>query len=513
MLLLRILPAAGRFHATPWGRHVNEGAVEWPPSPWRLLRALVATWHLKGRTELPDPVVRRLIDHLAGRLPVFWLPSATLAHTRHYMPVVEGKKTETKLIFDAFVHADGPVIMAWDLELPPELQDALALLCRRMTYLGRAESLVEAQVLTHLPGFEPNAWPLPDNQPVPQGNELVRVLCPETPESYERWRQAREQSERASASRSRTRARKTQASTATLPAGLLEALQIDTATLQDAGWTLPPGSRWVDYVRPQDCFKPAPFRRARDGRTAPTVARYALSSAVLPRLTRAVSVAERIHQSLVKFSDQAPVFTGKEGDQPLQGHHHAFILCEANGRRDVITHVTIYAPMGFDAHARRALEILTRRGVWGHGGHDIQLVLLGVGQPDAFPDCTLFGPAKVWRSLTPFVPTRHPKTYRDGRPKLDAEGWWIGSPAHDLRRLLAETGQPLPTRIEPLDTIPVGSRRLHPLEFQTCRTHGEGRRGARTGSAFQVVFPEPVPGPLALGYGAHFSLGLFIPIS
>ncbi len=22
---------AGRYHATPWGRHVNEGVPEWPP--------------------------------------------------------------------------------------------------------------------------------------------------------------------------------------------------------------------------------------------------------------------------------------------------------------------------------------------------------------------------------------------------------------------------------------------------------------------------------------------------
>ncbi len=27
--------SAGRFHATPWGHHVNEGLPEWPPSPWR----------------------------------------------------------------------------------------------------------------------------------------------------------------------------------------------------------------------------------------------------------------------------------------------------------------------------------------------------------------------------------------------------------------------------------------------------------------------------------------------
>ena len=47
MLAIRFLFPAGRYHATPWGRHVNEADVEWPPSPWRLLRALIATWHRK----------------------------------------------------------------------------------------------------------------------------------------------------------------------------------------------------------------------------------------------------------------------------------------------------------------------------------------------------------------------------------------------------------------------------------------------------------------------------------
>jgi CRISPR-associated protein Csb2 len=267
----------------------------------------------------------------------------------------------------------------------------------------------------------------------------------------------------------------------------------------------------VDYIRPARCFDPAPARPRRVSGTLPTVARFAVSSAVLPRLTRAVSVAERIHQSLVKFSDQAPVFTGKAHGQPLQGHQHAFIFCEANGPRDAITHVTVHAPMGFDDAPRHALEVLARSGVWGHGGHDLQLVLLGLGDAGTFADCPLFGPAKVWRSLTPFVSTRHPKTHRDGRPKLDADGWWLGSPMQDLRRLLTEAGRPLPTKLEPLDTIPVGSRRLRPLEFQTDRFHGEGRRGSQAGAAFKLTFAEHVTGPLALGYGAHFGLGLFVP--
>ena len=44
MLAIRFDFTANRYHATQWGRHVNEGVLEWPPSPWRILRAIVATW-------------------------------------------------------------------------------------------------------------------------------------------------------------------------------------------------------------------------------------------------------------------------------------------------------------------------------------------------------------------------------------------------------------------------------------------------------------------------------------
>ena len=56
MIAIKLRFLAGRFHATPWGRHVNEGVVEWPPSPWRLLRALAATFY---RARLRAPSVSR----------------------------------------------------------------------------------------------------------------------------------------------------------------------------------------------------------------------------------------------------------------------------------------------------------------------------------------------------------------------------------------------------------------------------------------------------------------------
>jgi CRISPR-associated protein Csb2 len=75
-LLLRF--PSRRYHGTPWGHHVNEGQIEWPPSPWRLLRALLATgyntmgWEGDLRDPMsnsPPPVARSLILKLVQVLP------------------------------------------------------------------------------------------------------------------------------------------------------------------------------------------------------------------------------------------------------------------------------------------------------------------------------------------------------------------------------------------------------------------------------------------------------------
>lgn len=249
----------------------------------------------------------------------------------------------------------------------------------------------------------------------------------------------------------------------------------------------------------------------------PTVARFDVVSAVAPHITQAVSIGDRVHAALCKWSDQgrgrATVFTGLDADgKPLPGHQHAHIFCEANGEREAVTHITVWAPMGFDEAACLALRRLNK--VWGHGGHDLRLVLHAICQPDEAAGCQLFGPSKTWRSVTPFVSTLHAKTYRDGRPKLDASGWQQGSAAHDLLRHLAKHPQGAGATIRQLDErdrpFCSGRSNLRSLQFQT-RRQGEGARGNGSGSAFEITFSEPVIGPLALGYGAHFGLGLFVP--
>jgi len=517
MTVLELSFPAGRYHATPWGRHVNEGAVEWPPSPWRIIRALIATWHLKAR-EIPEPTLRALLGKLSV-LPRFRLPRACTSHTRHYMPTKGGDKTK---VFDTFIQIEesSAILVAWDANLTPDERAALQTLASRLGYFGRAEAIVVGRVLDGVTGVEANSFPLAEGAPLPGKTELVRLLAPLSPGAYEQWRRDFLAIQAAPAEGARKKGKKSKtAAGAEIPDDLFAALHADTGDLQAAGWNLPPGSQFANYARSENAFAPATRPRPRRKGPLPIVARYAVVSAVGPRITQAISIGARVHDALCKWSDQgrgrAAVFTGlDENGKPRTDHQHAHISCEANGPRDAVTHLTIWAPMGFDEAACLALRRMNK--VWGHGGHDIRLVLHGIGQPDEFADCPLFGSARVWRSLTPFVSTRHAKTFRDGRPKLDANGWQEGSVGHDLLRLLAlhpnGAGAAVKQLAEGEAPYRFGERRLRSLQFQTIRHGGNGSCGSRSGAAFAITFPSPRNGPLALGYGAHFGLGLFVPV-
>jgi len=516
MIAIKITFPAGRWHATAWGTHVNEGVPEWPPCPWRLLRALLAAWFWKDRRD--EAVLRSLLDKLASVAPDYLLPEATAAHTRHYMPVVEGKKETKTKIFDTFVHvSDGDALwIRWNVDLTPDEADLLARLLTNFSYIGRAESLVEATLVSiaELPLRDFTEWTRPAEVSSMTDGESVRLLAPQMPSAYTEWLASQEV---AGGGGKKTKGKK---KTTALPENVFEALQLDTADWKKDGWNMPPGSRWIDYIRPRDCFKIAPVSRPRiriSSRKAPTVARFAIVATVPPGITQSLSLAERFHQALcAKLKDvPSPALTGLDADgKPLTGNQHAYFLpeCDLHG---YVTHMTVHAPCCFSEDDSRALTRL--RSVWAIEGKgaEIDIVLLATGQPDDFKFASpYFRPARLWRSLTPFVPVRHAKATRTGVPKVDPEnGLQKGSPEHDCLRLfsLVAPDHPKP-KVRLLGTrIRYGLRDIPCLDFQRQRRNGGGTRGDHRGYALELEFDEPTTIPFGLGYAAHFGLGLFRP--
>ncbi len=493
MISLSLRFIAGRYHATPWGRHVNEGVPEWPPSPWRLLRALVATWK-RTLPDVPGERVARLLTALADP-PEMLLPPAAPAHSRHYMPWFKKGPDDRTLIFDTFVAVDRttPVILAWpQAALSADDLTLLEQLITRLPYLGRAESWCEGR-LTHPPG-QANCIPLGDDAAVPANSEPVQVLVPAPAE----------------------------------PAALLESLQIETGDVRDRQRRLePPGSRRVLYAREALALAAHLPRRSMMG-TGPVVhaARYALDGKPLPRLIDAVDVgdlARRAAMSQYGRSSRQPMspqFMGRQTDGALlRDHRHAFYLPTDENGDGRIDHLTVYAPSGLESLERAALGQMQLRWGAGESGRSregVRLLLLGfLGKDDLPAHSPVFGPDTIWDSLTPYVLPRYPKTYRTGAPKPNQRGEQMDGPEDQVRRewTLRRAQDPsLPEllAVQRLDRCHLKGTTLRWLQFRRWRSRGGG---ATSGFAFglRLQFAGPLEGPVVLGYGCHYGLGQFRP--
>lgn len=525
---------AGRYHATPWGRHVNEADVAWPPEPWRLLRALIASYWRKGdRVRWSEDTLARLIDALAEEVPIYHLPEGAVhAHTRHYMPTRD-KRT---LVFDAFVHLPKgeQIVAAWPaLELGAELFGLAADLAEGIGYLGRTESWVDCKAMTAWDTGTANCCPVGANGAA--HGEAVRMHAPRSANDYaaERTRLLKEVEEtehaRAAASgkgpltpKAIERAHK-RAFGNTLPNRLTDALTLDTADYQRHGWNRPPAACEIVYLRRP--LSPVPrrrqVRRKVDDRRHHTVARYLLAGRPQPRIEDAVKIGEIMRlAALSKFGweDGTPlapaVISGRGSDgKPLRDgpHSHAFWLPEDADQDGWIDHISVYAKEGFDAGTRERLNRLTRlwvgkRGSGGKEGdaetglREWRLALEGFGVPADFASTSrLFGCSDEWISVTPFLAAGHLK-------KTGYEG--------EIHRLWQRRGMLFgscarPVQVNPLEYIQVHGAPRRPLHFHRFRSRGREKQPDTHGALLHLNFSGPVKGPLALGYACHFGLGMF----
>lgn len=505
---------AGRYHATPWGTHVNEGLVEWPPSPWRMLRALLSVGFCKLGWSAAPAAAQRLVGALSSALPTYSLPPATAAHSRHYMPIRDGSKSTTTKVLDAFARVGQGATLGveWAVDLPAEAQALLEELVPRLSYLGRAEALVSAAL--GAPGEMPAgalAVPIEDNEPGrlgqrPVDGEIIRLLAPTTEAAYASWLEGMSKS---SPAKGRARA-KQKGIPDCHPPDLLGALLVETPWLQERGFSQPPGSRFVRYVRAADALESSrPRAHAVTGKIcAADTALLALASdtvngEVLPLLYRALPQAELLHQALVSMLGDPPLpcpeLSGRNQDgTPASGHRHVHILPICLGRNGQIDHLLLHAPGGLGPVAQRVIRQIRR--LWTKGREKPLFVsLAGMGRREDFLSLGLaeLRISRTWISRTPFVPPRHLKKTR-----------------HTLEdQVLAELsshGQLPAEKVRVLDRKELVSAGFH--RFVRARREQAPQPPSSCFFGLELTFAEPIAGPLAIGYASHFGLGLFAPL-
>ena len=486
MLVIKFKFTANKYHATQWGRHVNEGVLEWPPSPWRILRGLVATWCRTMPDLEPDRVIP-ILESLGTEHPQFSLPLASTGHTRHYMPTND----KTTLVIDSFVaiKPNSSLFVVWPtVLLSPQQRRDLDSLLRNMPYLGRAESWIEAETTLDNPKL--NAFPQENGTLPEQDWEIVPTLVPRNPIK-------------------------------------LKDLMVDTSSLRQSGRIDPEGAEWWIYVRKPDSFSTfsnLPHQPI-EQELEPTVVRFALSGLVLPLAVDTLRWGELARRcAMAQYGRQNnglahPALAGKnESGEPLQGHSHAFFLPtdeDGDGRLD---HLTVWVPKGMEAsvlHAVTSVTILNP----GNQNTPVNLVFQAHGHSRDFEDVVsgLFGSSKCWRSLTPYVLTRHVK-FRGPRDESGRRPLVLDSPTsqvfREVRQRWAKGPQLMSVKNPQEPKTPIAPMRaglsngFRPVEFFRHRKKGSNGGGA---FYFEIMFEEPLSGPIVLGFGCHYGLGIFIP--
>ena len=319
----------------------------------------------------------------------------------------------------------------------------------------------------------------------------------------------------------------------TLPPRLLDALSLDTADYQDRGWSRPPAARKVVYTRTPDAAPgvvPRRFTRrrtSRERRDMPTIARFLLAGRPRPRIEDAVRIGELLRRAaLAQFGwrqDEATErripnapweISGRGADgRPLKdpSHAHAFWLPEDADEDGRIDHVSVFIAGGMNDDVRARLDRITR--LWispKQRSEDVEvepgsvkewrLALEGFGRPADFAGgARIFATSSRWRSVTPFLASGH----------LKAAGY-----PGEVRRLLQRRGlDAAGVEVTQLPTIDVGGTERRAIHFHRFRSRAREAQPDAAGALLQIVLRNPIEGPLAVGYGSHFGLGLFVAAS
>src|SRR5438128_1413310 len=98
--------------------------AEWPPSPWRLLRALAAAWFQANPGSEPSSELILSLETLGRELPTFVLPKVSFSRVIHYQPnygatpkgdasLAKYKRVRHE---NHFVAAGGDVLIQWQLK-------------------------------------------------------------------------------------------------------------------------------------------------------------------------------------------------------------------------------------------------------------------------------------------------------------------------------------------------------------------------------------------------------------
>lgn len=483
----------GRYHATPWDQAANSGIVEWPPSPWRLVRALLAVWHTR-HPEIGQSTVERLVAVFGGPAE-YHLPDNAMGHTRHYMPLLDHRSNEagrTALTLDAYasVRPEDSLSITWrNANLSPDDVSAASLMWSSLPYLGRAESVCVAElVVDGPPPTAAQTW-----RPSTAGGERLMCVAEGT---------------------------------------ALQQIEVTPSAMRKSRALVPKGAEWVEYEATEELSTRAYLSAS--GPMIHAMRWRLLTEAPFPESLGLLATDRLRWQAIQTLKGRdlpgAETLHGhKSGVTPtLHGHAHWLWVSgdEEGVDARVIRDLVLWVPDGVPSSLLTAMvgkRLTSPR--WAPRGYvEGDLALVGFGGREVLEDLGATTRARRWASLTPFLMTRHMKPKRDFNELLSEDlalqlKYRMGDEAPPIVSIAVRPERGVQAESFRQDRIGAsGKGGPHEGEPSTAlrktRNLRRGAGGNRTTALYlDVEFGEPVSGPLLLGRLSHFGFGRFAPMS
>lgn len=527
-MIIEVELTSGRYHAHVWGEaQFGMGEPEWPPSPWRLLRAIASAWFSITRPPCTADERDRLLEALGRACPPMYLvPRVAFQELRYFQPIPGTRVAH----HDHFaILQGGRVFFVFNAELSEPQRTALDALLARLRYFGRAESRAIFRRLNTLPACDGLYLAQPVADSAPSDRSVVRrVLCSSAAHGFQasnlwsprppsdlnigelssarmntlkEWCKERNLSPTGKRNALVERLRDYQ-QRRTAPEGSPVHL-VDALLSQKK--PLPDGCLWVEYVLPRESIvwelpaTQASLSPAQASSVPVRSIRFRLCRRVPLPLIDTVAVARAFRDAAVREfhrrtnGGHSTTLTGKHANGDVcRGHRHTYYLPRRSGASPHLDELIVVIPVGaLEPEELEALLSVGRVHLRPSDPYPVAVVHEAIQHNDQVPVRSL-----RWRAVTPFL---SPRRGRRGRPAAAPEEQLIES----VKRV---HGHHLPAAVIPRGRAPV---RCHEYEAEAGRWH----LTQRVGFWFELRFEEPVDLRLPVGLDAHFGLGQFEPVT
>ena len=240
----------------------------------------------------------------------------------------------------------------------------------------------------------------------------------------------------------------------------------------------------------------------------PQMFRWQLAGGTGPALPAGLLFGQGLRQMVMRLAAASGMPRLPDGFHRDSGplHQHAFYLPEDADEDGRIDHAIVFAEGGLPAGL---VPILAQGG---------NISLPDLGSWHLVPDSMgsrgyggLFGPACRWLGGSPYVTPlpRHRAARRIGEARRERPDRGLEA---QLRRELDRRQLPQPIAVLWHEHVPLPNGGSVPVADWMFHAGGNSPPRDAAAACPELLFGEPVRGPLALGFGAHFGLGLMRPI-